>query len=222
MALLHHAELTPSKIELVQGWAPSQPWFEGDASVEPTNVAAFRFDDPDGQVGVETLLVRAGDGPVMQVPLTYRDAPLAGADEWLIGTMKHSVLGKRWVYDAVGDPVYLLTVASTIVTGGHEAEMFFEVDGERVPRDPTAVVVGSGMAGVPAPSLPSVGDVSVRLEGVVTVVETASLTIAVARVPDARPQHPDSVTGTAGTAGTLTGTWPGQPESQSFVSAFVR
>ena len=221
MALLHHAELTPSKIELVQEWARSQPWFQGGADAELTNVAAFRFDDPDGQVGVETILVRAGDGPVMQVPLTYRDAPLAGADEWLIGTLQHSVLGTRWVYDAVGDPVYLLTVASTIVAGGREAEMYFEVDGQRVPRDPTAVVVGSGMSGVPAPSLPSVGDVSVRTEGGVSVAETASLTIVVARVPAARPQHPESIN-TSGTAGTLTGTWPGQSNPQSFVSAFPR
>ena len=44
------------------------------------------------------------------MPVTYRDAPLPGADAWLIGTMDHSVLGKRWVYDGVGDPVYLLTV----------------------------------------------------------------------------------------------------------------
>lgn len=221
MALLHHAELTPPKIELVQDWVKSQPWFQGAADAELTGVAAFRFDDPAGQVGVETLLMRAGDGPVMQVPLTYRDAPLAGADERLIGTLQHSVLGTRWVYDALGDPVYLLTVASTIVTGGREAEMYFEVDGAREPRESTAEVAGSGMNAVPAPSLPSVGDVAVRSEGGVTVAETASWTIVVARVPVAGPQHPESIDGSR-TMGALAGTWPGQAEPHTFVSAFPR
>src|SRR5664279_1044907 len=44
MALLHQAELRPSKVELVEGWAQSQPWFEGDAGAGLTNVASFRFD----------------------------------------------------------------------------------------------------------------------------------------------------------------------------------
>lgn len=219
MALLHHSELTPTKIELLQGWAPSQPWFRGDAGVGLTNVAAFRFDDPQGQVGVETILVRAGDGPVMQVPLTYRDAPLTGAEASLIGTLEHSVLGTRWVYDAVGDPVYLTTVATTIATGGNEAEMYFEVDGKKEMREPTARVAGSGISGSPAPAAPSVADITVRFEHGVSIAETASLTVAVARIPGASTQQPDAV---AGAEGALTGTWPGQPERQSLVSAFVR
>src|ERR1700710_2202585 len=99
MALLHRATLQPSKLELLQDWAPTQPWFDGDRSAELVTVAAYRFDDPEGEVGIETLLVRAGDGPVLQVPLTYRAAPLDGGDAWLIGTMQHSVLGQRWTYD---------------------------------------------------------------------------------------------------------------------------
>jgi len=117
MALIYQAELRPTKLELVSGWAPSQPWFAGDASTAPHSVGAYRFDDPEGEVGVETLLVRHGDGPTLQLPLTYRGVPLADADEWLIGTMQHSVLGTRWVYDGAGDPVYLQTLASVIVGG---------------------------------------------------------------------------------------------------------
>lgn len=52
------------------------------------------------------MLVSADGGPVYQVPLTHRGAPPDGADKWLIGTMDHSVLGPRWVYDARGAPVY--------------------------------------------------------------------------------------------------------------------
>ena len=37
--------------------------------------------------------------------MTYRGAPLAGAEEALIGTSEHGVLGTRWIYDAAHDPV---------------------------------------------------------------------------------------------------------------------
>jgi hypothetical protein len=71
VAILHsNAEITPTKPELLATWLPTQPWF-GDASALRL-VGAYRFDDPDGAVGMETHLVRAGDGPVLQVPLTYR------------------------------------------------------------------------------------------------------------------------------------------------------
>ena len=224
MALLHRAELRPSKMEFLAAWAPSQPWFMGEAGGGLTNVASFRFDDPDGEVGVETLLVRAGDGPVMQVPLTYRNAPLTGGDAWLIGTLHHSVLGTRWVYDAVGDPVYLLTTATAIVTGGHQADLFVDVDGEMVPREPSAVVVGSG-TGATVPTAPSVEDISTRFEDGSTVVETTGLALAVARVlragaPELR--WPASLTRTNTVEGVLSGTWAGQSEPQPLVLAAVR
>jgi hypothetical protein len=101
MAPLHRAELRPSKIELVAGWAPSQPWFEASAGPEPVTVASFRFDDAAGEVGIETLLVRAGDGPV---------------------------LGRRWVYDGAGDPAYLTAVATAGLTGGRQADQYVDVD----------------------------------------------------------------------------------------------
>lgn len=97
MALLHRATLRPSKIDLVRGRAPTQPWFEGSADNGRTGVASFRFDDPAGEIDIETPLVRAGDGPVLRVPVTYRSVPLEGGDAGLIGTMQHSVLGGRWV-----------------------------------------------------------------------------------------------------------------------------
>ena len=39
------------------------------------------------------------------VPMTYRGAPLDGAEHALIGTTEHGVLGQRWVYDGCHDPV---------------------------------------------------------------------------------------------------------------------
>src|SRR5690554_6768925 len=176
MALLHQAELRPSKLELVGGWAPSQPWFSGNGG-ELTSVGAYRFDDPAGEVGVETLLVRVQAGPVHQVPLTYRGVPLEDADEWLIGTLNHSVLGTRWVYDGLGDPVYLQTVTDAIATGATQAEQYFEVDGKRVQREATAKTLGSGISEVQSSLLPDVDEIAVRTEGAVSVAEPPAVRI---------------------------------------------
>lgn len=223
MALLHRAELRPSKIELLDGWVQSQPWFEGGTGTGLTQVAAFRFDDPEGEVGVETLLVRAGDGPILQVPLTYRNAPLERAEAWLVGTLQHSVLGKRWVYDGVGDPVYLLTVATAAVTGGHQAELFVDIDGERVQREPTALVAGSGTGAAPGPALPSIDHLTVRDEHDLTIAEADTLQVVLLRVPGgATLRRPESLTGTVRAEGTLTGTWAGQSEPQPLVLAVTR
>ena len=79
MALFHRATITPTKAELIADWAPTQPW--GPPPTDPIEViGSYRFDDPDGRVGMETHLVTAGD-TLLQVPLTYRDEPLDGADE---------------------------------------------------------------------------------------------------------------------------------------------
>ena len=143
MALLHQATVTPPKLDLVRDWLPTQQWYRGEHGAELTPIAAYRFDDPDGEVGVETLLTAAPDGVVFQVPVTYRGAPLEGGEASLIGTMDHSVLGPRWVYDGVGDPVYLAAVTHVVRSGGHEAELLVQIDGEMVTREPTARVLGS-------------------------------------------------------------------------------
>jgi hypothetical protein len=163
MALLYRADLVPSKLELVAGWAPKQPWFAGDKGAPLATVASFRFDDPDGQVGIETLLVRAGDGPVMQVPLTYRNEELPGAEGHFLGTMEHSVLGTRWTYDGLGDPVYLGELARVILTGDTQVELWIEIDGVMTRREPTATVAGSGHE--TAPDLDGVSVDIVRVPG---------------------------------------------------------
>ncbi|PUA80700.1 maltokinase N-terminal cap-like domain-containing protein [Nocardioides currus] len=102
MAIIHQATITPTKLELLEDRLGSD--VPGDG--ELTQVASYRFDDPDGAVGVEALLVTRG-GPVHQAVLTYRAAPLDTAADHLVTTMEHSVLGTRWVYDGAGDPVAL-------------------------------------------------------------------------------------------------------------------
>lgn len=220
MALLHQAELRPTKLELIGGWAPSQPWFTGEAG-ELTSVGAYRFDDPAGEVGVETLLVQATGGSVLQVPLTYRATPLVDADDSLIGTLQHSVLGTRWVYDGVGDPVYLQTVAAAVIGAQSQAEQYLEVDGERVYRDPTAKVLGSGIDGVMAPGLPAVSEIAISVDTEGSVAQTGSLRITVRRALDAA-QGDLVADGVHGVTGVLRGTWAGRAEPQQLAFVSVR
>jgi hypothetical protein len=198
MALLHRADLTPTKLELLAGWLPGRPWFQGSATAGVERVAGYRFDDPAGAVGLETMLVRAGDGPVLQVPLTYRDAPLDGAEQWLIGTAEHSVLGTRWIYDGCGDPVYAAMLARVIHTGGTQAEEFFEVDGRREIREPSMVVTGSGTEDAP---VPATGAVQRVVDEDPTVIVTDEVELVVLR----RLGTAQRVTGPV-----LTGAW-GEP-----------
>jgi hypothetical protein len=119
VAIFHRATITPTKDELIATWAPTRPW--GPAPGEPVDViGSYRFDDPEGRVGMETHLVTAG-GALLQVPLTYRDEPLAGAEAALITEMEHSVLGTRWVYDGLRDPRFVVMLAGVAMTGQGEA-----------------------------------------------------------------------------------------------------
>ena len=178
MGIVHHtATLSPTKQDLVEAWLPSRSWAEGRHVA--AKVAEYRFDDPDGEVGVETILWRTDDGTVLQTPLTYRAAPLDGAEAHLVGTTDHSVLGRRWVYDGCGDAVWASTLADVISTGGRQAQMFIEQDGRRVDVPPRMQVRGSGSDD----SAPRVGSIDrVSDEGAVTVVAAGDVVIAVARV----------------------------------------
>ena len=119
MAIFHRATITPTKGELIAAWAPTRSW--GPAATDPIEViGSFRFDDPEGRVGMETHLVAAG-GTLFQVPLTYRDEPLAGAEDAFITEMQHSALGTRWVYDGLRDPQFVVMLAGVTMTGQGEA-----------------------------------------------------------------------------------------------------
>ncbi len=125
MAVIHPTTLTPSKLELLTSWLPAQPWYEGDGRrPELTKAGGFRLDDPQGEVGMEFMVVTdvSGDRPVSyHVPLTYRGAPLEGADRALIGTTEHGVLGRRWIYDGTHDPV-LAAQLHALFAGDVEAQ----------------------------------------------------------------------------------------------------
>lgn len=137
-AEIHEATLNPTKLELLAGWLSTQAWFAGSAD-ELAKVASYRFVDPDGEVGIETMLV-SSKSVTYQVPLTYRAEPLVDEEDSLIGTLEHSVLGTRYVYDAVGDPVYMVELMRVIHEGDTEADLS---RGEK-----SMTVLGSGIVPV--------------------------------------------------------------------------
>lgn len=189
------ATLDPTKQELAEAWLPSRPWAPG-GSIE--KVGEFRFDDPEGEVGVETIVWRTADGALLQVPFTYRGAPLPGAEAHLIGTTDHSALGKRWVYDGCADPVWAATLSTAILTGATQAQMVLERDGQMIDVPARIQVRGSGSPDADVPAVTTVD--SVTDGGAITTVTAGGLTISVPRVVGT------PVTGSA----TLTGTTGGQ------------
>ena len=108
MAIIHNTTLKPTKLELLTAWLPTRPWYAGSGTPELTKAGGFRLDDPEGEVGIEFMVAVDSSGPepvAYLAPLTYRAAPLPGAEHALVGTMEHGVLGPRWAYDGMHDPV---------------------------------------------------------------------------------------------------------------------
>ncbi|MFB6838389.1 1,4-alpha-glucan branching protein [Streptomyces sp. NPDC056361] len=125
MAVIHHTTMQPTKLELLTEWLPTRAWYTAtDGGPRPAKAGGFRLDDPAGEVGIEFMAVTDGteDGAVVHlVPMTYRGAPLEGAEHALIGTSEHGVLGTRWIYDGTHDPV-LVAQLYALLAGRAEAQ----------------------------------------------------------------------------------------------------
>ena len=204
MSIIYRTTLTPSKYELLAAWLPRQSWFMGDAArLEP--VGAYRFDDPEGDVGIEGHLFTAGDETVYHVPLSYRSASLEGGEEFTVGTMEHGVLGTRWAIDAIGDPVFRAVLAAAIAQGSTGSREFTEdADGTRAEREPTVRVRGTGESSAEVPELAAV---RVLQEGAASIAETEFALLAVHRTPSR--DAGDDPEGTR----SLRGSWAGQSDA---------
>lgn len=202
MALIHRATLQPTKLELLTAWLPTQAWAAGAAAGAVEQVGAYRFDDPAGEVGLEAHLVECADGSVLHVPLTYRGAPLDGADDALVGTMEHSVLGRRWVYDGCADPVWVAALARAVLSGTPQAEELVEDGDALVPREPTARVTGTGREA--DPGLPEDVPLIPSDRGQATVVRAGDLELVVVRAVGTGAIGEHVLTGTWTTGGPAT------------------
>ncbi|MFV2121021.1 maltokinase N-terminal cap-like domain-containing protein [Streptomyces sp. Act-28] len=149
MAVIHQTTVEPTKLELLASWLPTRPWYRGGAGgPELAKAGGFRLDDPQGEVGIEFMVVTDSSGAdptTYLVPLTYRGAPLDGAAHALVGTMEHGVLGRRWAYDGCHDPV-LVAQLTALVEGRAQAQA------QNVSDTPDREVVASytGDGSVPA------------------------------------------------------------------------
>jgi hypothetical protein len=178
MAIVYpHATLVPSKRELMDAWLPSRAWFDGAPGRKP--VGSFRFDDPAGEVGMEGFLLGGEGLSTLFLPLTYRSAELPGAESHLVGTTEHSELGTRWVYDGAGDPVFVQSLLTTILTGAAGVDHEYDLGNGPESQPTNAQVRGSG---TPGTDVPTVGSVTSRDDGPLTVVETEARQVVLARV----------------------------------------
>ncbi|MFJ9908720.1 1,4-alpha-glucan branching protein [Streptomyces sp. NPDC101152] len=193
MAIIHNTTLKPTKLELLTAWLPTRPWYVGAGEPELTKAGGFRLDDPAGEVGIEFMVALDTSGPepvAYHVPLTYRGAPLPGAEDALIGTMEHGVLGPRWAYDGVHDPV-LYAQLLALFEGRVQAQAQSLTD--TPDHEVTRSYAGTGL---PSPHWP------------VTVTDDQDGTalgsgLRIRRI--LRPTDPDTVP--EGAAGQVTGAW---------------
>jgi hypothetical protein len=174
MATIHTGTtMAPTKLELLTDWLPRQDWYLGEGPPELSRAGGFRLDDPAGEVGLEFMLVTDGAGggaTTYFVPLSYRGAPLHGADDALIGTSEHGVLGTRWIYDAADDPVaaaQLLAFVRGRVEAQHQSESDTpdpSVGRSWSPSSDEAAALSLSLIRVPRPGEPGPGLGSVQVD----------------------------------------------------------
>lgn len=65
MAVIHRTTMSPGKLELLAAWMPSKPWYRGGDAPLLAKAGGFRIDDPEGEVGIEFMVVTdtSGDSP---------------------------------------------------------------------------------------------------------------------------------------------------------------
>jgi hypothetical protein len=155
MAILHQATLTPSKLDLLSEWVTGPANVVDAAAAQIELIGAYRFDDPAGEVGIESHVLTGPNDSILHVPVVYRGSPEDALAESLIGTLDHSVLGPRWVYDGCADVIYVRELLRCILAEGTQVPLMVETADGPVERAPSVTVVGHATADAVVPTIES-------------------------------------------------------------------
>ncbi len=105
--------LDPALDHLLAVWMPRQRWYPAKGrGVSQHLLGAMALDSSDAGAAVEVLVIGLDSGnrlDVVQVPLTYRSEPLAGAGAALVGELEG-----RHVYDGPHDPAYVVALLASL------------------------------------------------------------------------------------------------------------
>lgn len=105
IAKMYDTTVVPSKEEVARAWA-------GRINLQ----GSYRLVDLDkGEVGVEVLIATDEDGRLVQIPFSYRSEEID--PQHTLSVIEHGVLGKRWITNALGDPVAVRELIRTILSG---------------------------------------------------------------------------------------------------------
>ncbi|MEI7055970.1 hypothetical protein WBG06_09160 [Nocardioides sp. CCNWLW239] len=179
MSIVHKATLTPTKPEIFGAWLADQDWSPGELT---STIGSYRFDDPAGRVGIECVLLEVGES-VVHLPVSYREAPLEGAEDFLMATTEHSALGTRYVYDACADPVAVRALLTAALTGATQEPMDVYDQGRLVERR-EAVVTAAGTGAWDRDAVPHFDGVTIRSHGAESRVDAGGFVVVVKRVVD--------------------------------------
>ncbi|NLZ57057.1 MAG: hypothetical protein GX898_01920, partial [Corynebacterium sp.] len=93
IAKMYDTTVVPSKEEVARSWA-------GSVNLQ----GSYRLVDLDKEeVGVEVLIATDEDDRLVQIPFSYRSEEVD--PQHTLSVVEHGVLGKRWITNALGDPV---------------------------------------------------------------------------------------------------------------------
>lgn len=127
MSLLSAAPGPVADLDLVAPWMSRQRWFANKGSLpQLEEIARWELEAEPGVHFVTHLLIdhASGGATLYQVPLSYRDEPLAEVNA--IG--RHDL---AWVYDAPHDPGYVRALLRMIAAGSHAGGARASAVGER-------------------------------------------------------------------------------------------
>ncbi|HWR86137.1 MAG TPA: phosphotransferase, partial [Rhodoglobus sp.] len=119
LALLWNMTLVPAEPGFLAPWMSRQRWFANKGGLpvlEDIGRVELTSSEPGVRVGIHLLLDHtAGKPSLYQVPLTYRDAPLEGAEAAMVG-----MLGPVYVYDGPYDQAFTSALLEVVL---HEREL---------------------------------------------------------------------------------------------------